>query len=209
MYNVAEIRELFRDKKALGLTRNGTIEIQGAYFIANRRTIFGKRNEDYIAAEIEWYESCDRSVDKLADLYGRRVAIWDSVADENGLVNSNYGYCIYSRERGHQYANAVSALRKNEFTRQAVMIYMPTNMHEIAGKDFTCTYAVQYFNNDGYVNAHVFMRSNDLVFGYNNDYAWQSHVLHKLAKDCDLQVGTIYWCAGSLHVYERHWDLIV
>ena len=52
------------------------------------------------------------------------------------------------------------------------------------------------------------MRSNDVVFGYKNDYAWQKHVLDMLAADLFVEPGEIYWNAGSLHVYSRHFHLI-
>jgi thymidylate synthase len=52
------------------------------------------------------------------------------------------------------------------------------------------------------------MRSNDAVFGYKNDYAWQKTVAAKLAKDLDIVVGDIIWHAGSLHLYESQFYLI-
>jgi thymidylate synthase len=52
------------------------------------------------------------------------------------------------------------------------------------------------------------MRSNDVVFGYKNDYAWQQFVLHELAKDLFLEPGKMIWQVQNLHVYERHFDLI-
>ena len=60
----------------------------------------------------------------------------------------------------------------------------------------------------GRLEAHVQMRSNDVLFGYRNDYAWQEHVLKLLANKLDVQIGNIYWNIGSLHVYERHFDLV-
>ena len=75
-------------------------------------------------------------------------------------------------------------------------------------RDFCCTSTVQYLYRDGKLNAIVTMRSNDAIFGYNNDYAWQQHVLTKLCSDLQLDMGDIYWNAGSLHVYERHFDLL-
>jgi thymidylate synthase len=75
--------------------------------------------------------------------------------------------------------------------------------------DFMCTNAVQYMIRDGKLNAVVQMRSNDVVFGYKNDYAWQKFVLDKLAADLEVTPGRIIWNAGSLHVYERHFKLVV
>ena len=193
--------------------RGNTVEIQGANFVVTAPEIIpGTTNYDYQEAEIEWYERGDRRVQTLFDIYGQEVKIWKDVADSDGLVNSNYGWCIYSEEREFQYAAAVDAL-KNPLTRQAVMYYTTPSMHRIAGKDHTCTYAVQYFlngENDTFgrmsLDAHVYMRSNDAVFGFNNDYAWQRHVLAKLAYDIDAMQGDIFWNAGSFHVYDRHFS---
>jgi len=74
--------------------------------------------------------------------------------------------------------------------------------------DFICTNAVNYFIRDGLLYAIVQMRSNDAVFGYRNDWAWQQFVLNKLADDLGVPAGPIVWQAASLHVYERHYPLI-
>jgi thymidylate synthase len=52
------------------------------------------------------------------------------------------------------------------------------------------------------------MRSNDAIFGYKNDKAWQQHVLDKMANQLDIESGEIIWQVGSLHIYERHFGLI-
>jgi thymidylate synthase len=52
------------------------------------------------------------------------------------------------------------------------------------------------------------MRSNDVVFGYRNDFAFQIHVLNMLAEDLGLRVGDVHWNVGSLHVYERHFEMV-
>ena len=52
------------------------------------------------------------------------------------------------------------------------------------------------------------MRSNDVIFGYRNDYAWQEWVLIDLASELGYGVGDIHWQVQNLHVYERHFDLV-
>jgi thymidylate synthase len=74
--------------------------------------------------------------------------------------------------------------------------------------DFMCTYAVQFFIRNKTLIASVLMRSNDAVFGYNNDYAWHKYVLDKVAWDLKIEKTQMIWNAGSIHVYERHFKLI-
>jgi thymidylate synthase len=185
------------------------LEIRSASFVADEPAIFGTPNQDYIDREIEWYESTSLNVN---DIPGGPPTIWKQVADKNGMINSNYGWCIWSAENGGQYDKVLNELREQPNSRRAVMIYTRPSMWEDYNRDgmsdFMCTNAVQYMIRWGKLNTIVQMRSNDVVFGYKNDYAWQKYVLDKLAKDLNVQPGEIYWNAGSLHVYERHFDLV-
>ena len=52
------------------------------------------------------------------------------------------------------------------------------------------------------------MRSNDVIFGYRNDYAWQKAVLDDMAGMLTISPGEIVWQVQNLHVYERHFDLV-
>ena len=74
--------------------------------------------------------------------------------------------------------------------------------------DFMCTNAVQYMIRDNELVAVVQMRSNDVVFGYRNDFAWQNHVVKLLAAALGIEKTKIIWHVGSLHVYERHFNLV-
>ena len=76
------------------------------------------------------------------------------------------------------------------------------------GRQVICTEAVQYVIRDDQLHAVVKMRSNDGYAGFRNDFAWQKHVLEKLGRDLEVDIGTIFWCAGSLHFYEKDFYLI-
>lgn len=204
--------ELVRKYARNEINDDGTVELQCVSWRCTEDAIIGKANQAYIAAEIEWYESQSLSVDDLADIYGKRVQIWDQVSDKDGFINSNYGWCIYSAENGRQYRNVLKVLQKNPNSRHGTMHYTRPFMHAHAKangmSDFMCTFATQYYVNKGYLEVGVYMRSQDAVFGHTNDLAWQKHVLHKLAKDLDLIPGSITWHSASLHVYPRHHKLL-
>ena len=210
-----DIRERLALKHSLKeYAPNGTVEIRGASFLVTDDHLFGKPNPAYIAAELQWYEEQSLSVDRLAEIYGKRVAIWDQVADSNGFINSNYGFLIYSTVRSEysQYNQCLWALQEDPNSRRGVMVYTrPTAYIDATrwdGNDMICTNVVHYHIIDGMLHAVVQMRSNDAIYGFNNDIAWQQHVLNKLAGDLNVEPGTILWQAASLHVYPRHFHLL-
>lgn len=183
-----------------------------------------KTPEKYCDAELEWYLSEDLSVEFI----GKRAKIWQDIACKDGFVNSNYGYLIFSEENGNQFQNTLNELRKNPESRRAAMIYNRPSIWEdynVNGRsDYICTFATQHMIRDGdYPDTGfgqapelitvVNMRSNDLIFGFFNDFYWQCYVHMLLYKSLlpeypNLQLGKIVWVANSLHVYERHFGML-
>lgn len=186
-----------------------TIEIMNASFLADDEALFGMVNEDYVARELGWYLSKSLNVN---DIPAPVPAIWKAVASPEGWINSNYGWCIYSVENHDQFINCVTELKRNHDSRRAIMIYTRPSMqweYSTGGmSDFMCTNTVQYLIRKGKVHALVYMRSNDAIFGYKNDYAWQKFVLDNVSNEIGIPAGDIYWNVASLHVYERHFNLV-
>ena len=225
MLNTEQVKQLLIEKyknNDFRVTKGGvkTIELQGIQFVADKDYILREPNYDYAKREIEWYESQSLNV---YDIEGTVPAIWKQVADVNGEINSNYGWMIFSKDNGSQYKNCLWNLLNDTTTRQAVMIYNRPEMQQDWNKnhkhDFCCTFAVQYFlntvsENTFELSTFVLMRSNDAVFGYDNDVIWQNYVRDKLADDISKQTGyiiickDIIWYASSLHVYERHFKYL-
>ena len=219
--DIAEIFVNALENKEFTMDKTGckTIEIIGANFIADKPAIFGKPNYEYIDKEIDWYESESTNIN---DIYGDEREPPEASkysADPHGNINSNYGKLIYSQQYYNQYACVVEELCDNPDSRRASMIYQRpsiwTEYYQNGKSDFICTNAATYYIRDGQVHSVVQMRSNDVVFGYRNDYAWQEYVLKSLVHDLEkemyfgsLEVGNIFWQVQNLHVYERHFDLV-
>lgn len=213
MTRVRDIRRALVDEY-LRLRRDGLldgrmVELVGTSFEADEPGILRPPNEEYIARELKWYLSHSLYVD---DIPGEVPKIWRDVASRTGRINSNYGYLVFSPGNGRQYARVLDKLRADPLSRQGVMIYTRPTMHDDSTRDgmrdFVCTNAVNYFVRDGRLHAVVQMRSNDAVFGYPNDLAWQRYVLASLADDLGVARGTITWQAASFHVYPRHHGLL-
>ena len=220
MQTVNSIRRYFSDalrfeEFVTDKTGVKTLELIGTSFLANEPSIIGDVNWDYVKREIAWYDSKSLNV---KDIPGGPPKIWQQVSSKRGLINSNYGWCIYADENYSQYRSVMLELLANPNSRRAVMIYTRPTMHQDYDRDgmsdFMCTNAVQYLIRQNKVHAVVQMRSNDVVFGYKNDRAWQHEVLIRLVADLNLKgdtsytAGNLIWNVGSLHVYERHFDLV-
>ena len=186
-----------------------TIEIIGASFIADEPIIFGKENNDYIRRELDWYKSKSLNVYDIEEPVPK---VWKDVADTNGMINSNYGWCVFSKENGSQYDNVLLELMRNPTSRRGQMIYTRPSMHidwnSNGMSDFMCCSNTMHFIRDNMLFSIVCFRSQDVVFGYKNDYAWMKYVHDKLAHDLVIEPGPIYWNVGSLHVYEQHFKYI-
>jgi thymidylate synthase len=220
MLKVSDIRKHFIREHARGnfvtdKTGVKTIEMIGATFEADEPAIIGTPNEDYIQRELDWYKSMSLYVKDIPG--GKQEAnppeIWMSVACKDGKINSNYGWAIWHEDNFKQYDHVLEELKTNPNSRRAVMIYTRPDMwndyNENGRSDFMCTNTVQYLIRDDQLHVVVQMRSNDVVFGYRNDYAWQWHVANQLSDELGLKTWPkMIWHVGSLHVYERHFHLV-
>ena len=155
-------------------------------------------NKEYAAAEWAWYLSGDPRVTTLGKLYGKIPAIWKNMADKNGEVNSNYGY---QWRRNDQLENVINILEHGFDTRQAaISIYdgKEINKYEF---DTPCTYAIQFTVVQGKLYMSVYMRSNDLWYGFCNDQYQFASLQEMVAERLNLPVGTYYHHAHNLHLY--------
>tara|TARA_Y100000004_G_C8887700_1_gene400539 strand:- start:148 stop:801 length:654 start_codon:yes stop_codon:yes gene_type:complete len=216
MLTVDDIRQYFiqelRDENfTVDRTNSKTIELIGASFIADEEAIFGEPNVSYIDAELDWYLGCSTNINDIR-YKDEPPTAWQYAANKYGEINSNYGKLIFDDKYYRQFDNVINELNHEPDSRRAVMIYnrpsIWTEFDENGKNDFICTNAVSYYIRDNHLQSVVQMRSNDVVFGYKNDYAWQRYVMNMVANEVDCEVGSLIWQVQNLHVYERHFDLV-
>lgn len=223
MMYVSNIRRHFVEELERGnfvTDRSGvkTLEMLGASFVADQQAIFGEVNWEYVEKEIDWYNSMSTNIN---DIDKQPPHAWKLSANEHGEINSNYGLLLYGKQYFSQYDRVLSELLANPNSRRACAVYSRPSIWLEAtanGKnDFICTNAVTYYIRGNLLHCVVQMRSNDVVYGYKNDRAWQMEVLCRLCDDLnrvysrtgdDIYPGEIYWQVQNLHVYEKHFDLI-
>tara|TARA_R110000782_G_scaffold35282_1_gene84338 strand:+ start:473 stop:1129 length:657 start_codon:yes stop_codon:yes gene_type:complete len=153
---------------------------------------------DYAKAEWQWYLSENRNISKLGEIYGKIPEIWKRMADNNGDVNSNYGW---QWGRNDQIDMVVEMLKQNPDTRQACLsIYDGKEISDYAF-DTPCTYAVQFTIVHGRLDMCVTMRSNDLWYGFCNDQYQFSKLQEMVSKRLKIETGVYYHFAHNMHLY--------
>ena len=162
----------------------------------------------YCMGELCWYLGGRQDLKSIA-AYSK---FWERVSDDGVLVNSAYGYRLFSalNESGKtQLDYAFGCLKDDPYTRKAVMmITSPDDAH--ASKDNPCTIGMQFLVRGGALSAYTTMRSNDLWLGLPYDlpfFTLVQEILYVMLKKryAWLKLGTYTHTATSMHAYERNW----
>ena len=164
-----------------------------------------KFNPTYAITEWLWYLSRNRSTVNI----GKMAKIWDMIKDENGECESNYGEYLFSTG---QWDWVVKELVDDEDSRRATIAVNQPHHKKANPLDIPCTQFIQFFIRDNELNMGVCMRSNDVIFGFCNDlftFALFHQLMYNDLKEhySDLKLGKYTHNAGSMHIYERHYDM--
>jgi thymidylate synthase len=157
-------------------------------------------SQKYAAAEWAWYLSGDPRISELGELYGKVPPIWERMADSNGEVNSNYGY---QWQRHDQLDYVVAKLRDNPDTRHAAISIYDAKEWPSYKKDTPCTYAVQFTIINNKLCMSVYMRSNDIWYGFCNDQYQFASLQELVADRLSINVGWYYHHAHNMHLYNN------
>ena len=165
---------------------------------------------NYTAKEFEWYLSgCRKAVTAPAKF-------WQTIADEDGNVNSNYGHLVLKDESENgktPFQWALDCLLADKDSRKAVVRYNKSKHCIGESKDFVCTLSQTFHIRDNKLYSGVVMRSSDLFTGIPYDLPWFSYIQEKMLnclkmKYEKLEMGSMHFHTHSLHMYERNAEAI-
>jgi len=139
---------------------------------------------------------------------------WMSLVDENGKINSNYGYYVFHETvegYGNQYSWVKSVLLKNSDSRRAI-ININQNYHKSDTKDFPCTIAMQFYIKNNILNCETISRSTDVITGLPYDMGFFSFIHELMWKDLaesgmsDLRLGKTVMKTTFTQIYDKTWQ---
>jgi len=170
-------------------------------------------NLNYMKREWLWYLGADAFDASIAE----HATMWKKLAQPDGRYYSNYGYYIFDTDYGghgiSQFQYVVQMLKDDPGTRRASIVLLDANHVFAENVDTVCTYAINFAIENGGLHMTVNMRSNDVIFGFTNDafcFSQLYEFVYQLVrhKYPALKRGEYLHCSNSMHVYERHYDMI-
>jgi len=166
----------------------------------------------YIAGETVWYFTGRKDIDFIS----KYSKFWKQLDNGDGTVNSAYGNLIFREKLSdgkNQYQWALESLIQDKDSRQAIIHFNKPSHQWQGNKDFVCTLNGVFQIRDNRLNFTVDMRSNDLILGTATDVAFfcllqQQMLKHLKLTYPNLKMGSYTHIVHSLHIYERHFDLV-
>ena len=131
--------------------------------------------------------------------------------------NSNYAqfsdnginfYGNYGERLRNFIPEIIKKLKSDKNTRQATLTIYNSNDLIKKSLDIPCTIVLDFKLRKDKLHMHVFMRSNDLIWGLMYDLAVFTMMQEIIANSLNVGLGFYNHTACSLHVYEKHWLLL-
>ena len=175
-------------------------------------------NLSYAKREWLWYLGADK-YDSSIEQY---ATMWKKLKQQDGSYYSNYGQYLFGLNllgdgrypEKSQFDYVIDTLKGDESSRRASMALLKQEHLFEANTDVVCTYAINFAIEGMHLHMTVMMRSNDVIFGFTNDafcFGELYEFVYQRLRDETygwLKRGTYTHLANSMHVYERHFEMI-
>jgi len=159
--------------------------------------------------EVLWYLSGEKHIRNLR----QHTKIWDAWADENGNLETAYGYywrhfpSAQKDENGNwhvtefdQIKYVIDELKAKPYSRRLVVTaWEPGNATK--SKLPPCHYSFAFNVNDGKLNCHLTQRSGDIALGIPFNLAAYSLLTQIIAQEVGLQLGSFAHTIIDAHIY--------
>jgi thymidylate synthase len=153
----------------------------------------------------------------LNSAYGTRIRKWLQPAFKWVAAENEWGGYREVTNTDTQWGACKKTLLDDPDSRRALLLINEARDEVSAAwngsKDVPCTLSLQFFIRENKLDLHAHMRSNDAFWGLTYDLfsftLFQEMMLLELreAGMKDLELGAYYHTAGSLHIYERHFEM--
>ena len=149
--------------------------------------------------------------------YGPRIRAFSGNHMDYDISEPNYRHIyVGSIKLVDQLSYIIQALQRDINTRQAIIeigdpVKDDFDEHNQLKetKDYPCTRSLQFMMVDGKLNLTIYIRSNDILWGFSAVNVTNFCILQEyVANILGVPVGKYYHIANNFHLYEEHLDRI-
>ncbi|GAB6283386.1 MAG: thymidylate synthase [Ignavibacterium sp.] len=162
-----------------------------------------------IIYELLWYLSGENHIRNLR----KYTKIWDAWADENGNLETAYGYFwrhfpSASKDKNgnwkvkeiDQIQYVIDEIKKKPYSRRLVVsAWEPGNA--ISSKLPPCHYSFVFNVSNRKLNCHLTQRSGDIALGIPFNLAAYAALTQIIAQECELELGFFSHTIVDAHIY--------
>lgn len=150
--------------------------------------------------EIMWFLSGSNNTEWLS----KHTKIWNSFTEPDGTITSAYGHRWRHSFGIDQLDIVIKKLKEDPTNRHGVVLmWNPVYDLTTKQKNVPCPYTFTLNIISGKLHLHLVIRSNDMVLGFPTDVAGFALLLHILAQELKVDIGTLTVSISNAHIYEN------
>lgn len=169
--------------------------------IATVRTSFSL---SYMLGELAWYFTGREDVEFISKF----SSFWKHISDDGVTTRSAYDAIIFNRYGFDQVAQVIDTLKRDPYSRRAVINFNVPNTERFETKDEIRTIALVFELREGKLDCTGIMRSNDVWLGTPYDVVFFTELQKHIANKLGVTYGKYTHFAVSLHAYAEDLDRV-
>lgn len=158
----------------------------------------------YMLGELAWHFAGRDDVEFISKFssFSKRIG-------DDGVTNgSAYGAIVFNRYGFDQVAQVIDTLKRDPYSRRAVINFNVPNPERFETKDGICAIALVFELRGGKLDCTGIMRSDDVWLGTPYDAMFFTELQKHIANELSVAYGKYTHFAVSLHAHEEDIDRI-
>lgn len=152
----------------------------------------------YMLGELTWYFTGREDVEFISKC----------ISDDGVTTRSAYDAIVFNRYGFDQVAQVIDTLKRDPYSRRAVINFNVPNPERFETKDETYTIALVFELREGKLDCTGIMRSNDVWLDTPYDVVFFTELQKHIANELGVGYGKYTHFAVSLHAYEKDIDRV-
>lgn len=153
----------------------------------------------YMLGELAWYFTGREDVEFISKF----SSFWKRISDDGVTNRSAYGAIVFNRYGFDQVKQVVDTLKRNPYSRRAIINFNVPNPERFETRDEICTIALVFELRDDKLDCTGIMRSNDVWLGTPYDVVFFTELQKHIANELGVGYGKYTHFAVSLHAYAK------